>query len=51
MKGRLWLSLMHASSCYALQVLTMKQAGEVMVHSHPKMPVLEDMLNTFASET
>ncbi len=33
-----------------MQVLSMKQAGEVMVHSHPKMPVLEDMLNTFASE-
>ena len=33
-----------------VQVLSMNQAGEVMVHSHPKMPVLEDMLNTFASE-
>ena len=26
----------------------MKQAGEVMVHSYPKMPVLEELLNTFA---
>ena len=33
-----------------LQVLTMKQTAEVMVHSYPKMPVLEDMLNTFAAE-
>lgn len=33
-----------------MQVLSMKQAGEVMVHSHPKMPVLEDMLNIFAAE-
>lgn len=31
-----------------LQILTMKQAGEVMVHSYPKMPVLEELLNTFA---
>lgn len=28
----------------------MKQAGIVMVHSFPKMPVLEEMLNTFAAE-
>ena len=33
-----------------LQILTMKQAGEVMVHSYPKMPVLEEMLNTFAHQ-
>ena len=28
----------------------MKQTAEVMVHSYPKMPVLEDMFNTFAAE-
>ena len=28
----------------------MKQSGEVMVHSYPSLPVLEDMLNTFAAE-
>lgn len=33
-----------------LQVLTMKQTAEVMVHSYPKMPVLEDLFNTFAAE-
>ena len=28
----------------------MKQTAEVMVHSYPKMPVLEDLFNTFAAE-
>lgn len=42
--------LYNMSRAFYCGVLTMKQAGEVMVHSHPKMPVLEDMLNTFASE-
>ncbi len=28
----------------------MKQSGEVVVHSYPSLPVLEDMLNTFAAE-
>lgn len=28
----------------------MKQSGEVMVHSYPSLPVLEDMLNIFAAE-
>ena len=32
-----------------LQVMTMQQTAEVMVHSYPKMPVLEDMLNSFAA--
>ena len=33
-----------------MQVMTMQQTAEVMVHSYPKMPVLEDMWNTFAAE-
>ena len=32
-----------------LQVMTMQQTAEVMVHSYPKMPVLEDMFNSFAA--
>lgn len=42
--------LYNMSRAFYCGVLSMKQAGEVMVHSHPKMPVLEDMLNTFAAE-
>ena len=53
---RLFILALYVSfvSIYALvmylQILTMKQAGEVMVHSYPKMPVLEEMLNTFANQ-
>ncbi|KAL0024958.1 hypothetical protein WJX77_006344 [Trebouxia sp. C0004] len=42
--------LYNMSRAFYCGVLSMKQAGEVMVHSHPKMPILEDMLNTFAAE-
>lgn len=42
--------LYNMSRAFFCGVLTMKQAGIVMVHSFPKMPVLEEMLNTFAAE-